>query len=256
MADIEYGRVLGGGGSGTVYHGFWKSKGIQVALKTVKISPEKCDARIMAELGEHPNIISFFGFAHKYPETIIVTALATNGSLGDYLHKQHQVPLVDQSLKWAKQIAYGMAHMHKLHIVHRDLKSSNILFTNDMEVQLCDFGISRPMPNTTNVSKESGTWRWMAPEVAKKTQVNKACDVFSFSMVVWELMEHRIPFFDEDSEILASMQIISGKRPPFLSVWPKYLQDLIQCCWYENPHNRPPFTDIVTSLENKINFRR
>lgn len=126
-------------------------------MKKVQLSPDECDAKILAELGQHPNIISFFGFYHDYPDTTIVTALATNGSLYQYLYKDRKVPTLEQSLKWARQIAYGMAHIHALGIVHRDLKSSNILFNEDMEVQICDFGVSRSMPNTTEISKEAGT---------------------------------------------------------------------------------------------------
>ena len=256
MADLEFGDLLGEGGAGTVFGGLWKSKGICVALKKVKCTPEECDVKVMAELGEHPNIISFYGFTRDHPNTIIVTALAANGSLWDYLHKRHEIPSMKQTLKWAKQIANGMAYMHKLNFVHRDLKSSNILLTSDMEIQLCDFGTSRLMENTTYASKVAGTLRWMAPEVVEKKPTNKSCDVFSFAMVVWELIEQKLPFHDCPSEVVASHRIISGKRPPFIAEWPKFLSDLIQVCWSQNPRDRPHFTDIVTSLENEVYFRR
>ena len=178
-----------------------------------------------------------------------------NESLYRYLHKRGGVPSVDQSLLWARQIAYGMAHLHQLKIVHRDLKSSNILFNSDMEAQICDFGIARPMENTTLASKLGGTLRWMAPEVAEGIHYNKSCDVFSYAMVVWELIEHKLPYHDCTSEVVASMRIISGDRPPFLSEWPKYLKSLIEDGW-SDPHNRPPFHDIVTSLTHKMYFRR
>ena len=165
--DLEYGDLLGEGGGGAVYRGTWKSKGITVALKKVRLSPEHCDAKILAKLGEHPNIISFFGFVHEYPDTTVIIALAKNGSLYQCLHKDQKDITFDQGLKWARQIAYGMAHLHNLGIAHRDLKSSNNLFTDDMEVQICDFGLSRSIPNTTAISKTAGTWRWMAPEIAK-----------------------------------------------------------------------------------------
>ena len=253
--DLHFGEVLGEGSGGTVFAGIWKSKGILVALKRVRMTPNKCDARVMAVLGEHPNIISFYGFAHNHPETIIVTALAKNGSLYDHLYTKSNKPSAQQSLQWARHIAYGMAHVHKLELVHRDLKSSNVLFTNNMEAQICDFGTSRPMENTTYASKAKGTWRWMAPEVANEDAVCKMCDVFSFSMVVWELMEHKVPFHDS-KELRASMRIVNGERPRFLSPWPKYLTDLIEAGWSHNPHDRPSFADIVTSLENEVYFRR
>ena len=253
-ADIDFGDLLGEGGGGTVFNGTWKSKGLPVAIKKVQLALDHCDAKILAELGEHPNIIRFFGFVHEHPDTIIVTALAKNGSLYQYLHKDLKVPTLEQSLKWARQISYGMAHIHKLGIAHRDLKSSNILFTDDMEVQICDFGLSRSIPNTTAISKMAGTWRWMAPEVALGKKINMMCDVFSFSMVVWEVMEHKVPFYNE-TDIVASMQIIQGKRPGFTFEWPGYLAKITNDGWSENPYRRPTFFDIITSLENKMDFR-
>ncbi|CAI8010873.1 Serine/threonine-protein kinase STY46 [Geodia barretti] len=252
--DVHYGDLLGEGGGGVVYRGTWKSKGIDVALKKVRLSPDHCDAKILAELGEHPNIISFFGFFHEYPDTTIVIALAKNGSLYQYLHKDQKDPTFDQSIRWARQTAYGMAHLHKLGIAHRDLKSSNILFTDDMEVQICDFGVSRPMPNTTAKPTLAGTYRWMAPEIADGKKVNMMCDVFSFFMVVWELMEHKVPFHNE-TDIKASMCIINGVRPPFTYQWPEYLEKLTEVGWSENSYDRPTFAEIITSLENKIYFR-
>ena len=240
-----------------MYAGVWKSKNMRVALKKVKMSSNRCDTDIMAKLGEHPNIISFYGFAVNYPEKIIVTALAENGSLFDYLHKKGIKPALEQSLTWAMEIAYGMAYMHQLDLVHRDLKSSNVLFTKNMTAQICDFGTSRPMIKTTAPSKVGGTYRWMAPEVADGDKINKACDVFSYAIVVWELIEHKIPFHNYRSDVKASLKILQGERPPITSPeWPLYLIELIQVCWSADPHDRPNFFGILTSLKNQFYFKQ
>ena len=256
LTDLKFGDFLGRGGFGTVFRGKWVSKGLDVALKKVGVPPEACDAKVMAELGKHPNIIGFFGYARSHPDTVIVTALAANGSLYDYLHVNKQIPTQQQSLTWAKQVAYAMAYMHKLGLVHRDLKSSNILFADDMIAQVCDFGTARTLDGTTFASKVSGTLRWMAPEVAVDEAINKMCDVFSFSLVVWELMEHKIPFHDARNELMASMAIMGGKRPPISSAWPDYLSALTKQSWSQNPQVRPSFDDIITSLDNKMYFKR
>ena len=256
LADLKFGKLLGRGGFGIVFRGKWVSKGLDVALKKVGVPPEACDAKVMAELGEHPNIISFFGYARNYPDTVIVTALALKGSLYDYLHKKKQIPTEQQSLAWAKQVAYAMAYMHRLDLVHRDLKSSNVLFTDDMTAQVCDFGTARSLEGTALASKVSGTYRWMAPEVAKEEPINKKCDVFSFSLVVWELMEHKIPYHHYVADYKVVNAIIGGKRPPISSAWPDYLSALTKQGWSQNPQDRPSFADIVTSLDNKMNFKR
>ena len=115
-----------------MFCGRWKSKGLDVALKKVNCTPDTSDAQIMMELGKHPNIIAFYGFAYNYPETIIVTAQAKKGSLFDLTHVRKEKPSEQQNLTWAKQIAYGMAYMHEHDLVHLDLKSSNILFSEEM----------------------------------------------------------------------------------------------------------------------------
>ena len=227
-----------------------------MALKSVFLSIEDAiDAKIMADLGKHPNIIGFFGYARNHPETIIVTALASKGSLYDYLHKEKQIPTQQQSLTWAKQVAFAMAYLHKLGLVHRDLKSSNILLSDDMTAQVCDFGAAR-MLDVTAQATMVGTQRWMAPEVVNGDPVNKKCDVFSFSLVVWELMEHKIPFHDIDNTYLVSKAITTGERPPISSAWPDYLSALTKQGWSPNPQDRPSFDDIVTSLDNKMYFKR
>ena len=256
MADLEFGELLGQGGFGTVFRGRWRSKGFDVALKKVIINPEESDAKVMKELGEHPNIISFLGFAYRRPETIVVTALAKKGSLFDYLHIRKEKPTEQQSLTWARQIAYGMAFMHRLDYVHRDLKSSNVLFSDDMVAQVSDFGTARFLKSSTVASKTAGTHRWMAPEVAQDDVINKKCDVFSYALVVWELMEHNIPYPEARTDIMASMAILSGERPPIGPNWPRYLSSLTQACWAPAPNDRPTFSDIVTSLENNTYFKR
>ena len=254
IADLKFGDLLGRGGYGAVFHGRWKSKGLDVALKKVNCTPDASDAQIMMELGRHPNISAFYGFAYNYPETIIFTSLAKKGSLYDLLHIRKEKPTEQQSLTWAKQIAYGMAYMHEHDLVHLDLKSSNILFSDEMVAQVCDFGTSRFLDQTITMSV-AGTPRWMAPEVAQNKPVNKQCDVFSFSLIVWEMMECKMPYHDAPSDVLAAMAIINGERPPISAKWPDYLSSLTQACWAAASNDRPTFSDIITSLENKTYFR-
>ena len=95
-----------------------------------------------------------------------------------------------------------------------------------MAAQVCDFGTAHTLEVITVAAKVSGTYRWMAPEVAEDKAINKKCDVFSFSLMVWELMEHKIPFHDIRNKLKASIAIMDDKRPPISSAWPDYLSAL------------------------------
>ena len=96
----------------------------------------------------------------------------------------------------------------------------------------------------------------MAPEVAWNDAINKQCDVFSYSLIMWEMMEQKIPYGDAPSDIMASVAIMSGERPLISASWPDYLSSLVQASWAPAPYNQPTFSDIVTSLENKVFFKQ
>jgi len=250
LSDLVFRAFLGEGGSGAVFRGKWRSKDLDVALKKCNVPPESSDASILSQLGEHPNIVTFYGFSYDYPQTIIVMELAGNGSLYDYLHKKNMKPSPEQSVKWAKQIAYGMAYLHRHDIVHRDLKSHNVLLSGDMEPLLCDFGLARTMKKTTKASSV-GTYEWMAPEVAFGGDVNQKCDTYSFAMVLWELMEHQVPFGDAPNGLVAAVMAKEGQRPPIGDHWPKFLVKLVQDCWAKSPYDRPAFEVIIRAINTK-----
>ena len=102
------------------------------------VTPQEVE--ILSSIPEHPNIISFYAIAFNYPDIFIVTEFAENGSLFNYLHKEKQFPTVDQSLAWALEVAQGMEHLHNHDIIHRDLKSANILLSAATTAKVCDFG--------------------------------------------------------------------------------------------------------------------
>lgn len=247
------GDRLGAGGYGAVYKGFWLSKGSEVAAKKCvgAYNVDMTDANIMRQLGDHPHIVTFFGYIYRTNDTMIIMQLVRNGSLYDYLHKKDNKPSLQQSLSWAKQISYAVSFLHSKEIAHLDLKSSNVLLSDTMEALICDFGTSRKLEQTTNVSDETGTRRWMAPEIARGGLLNKGCDIYSFAMVLWELVEHRIPFFEIEDEIQVSFSVIRGVRPSISKTWPDYLAELVQACWDDSPQKRPKFLDIIQSLNSK-----
>ena len=136
--------------------------------------------------------MKFFGVALSDDKisTLIVTEFAVGGSLYTALHERKEgVPTADQSLGWAMQIASGMAHLHSHNIIHRDLKSPNVLLSHGY-LKVCDFGTARQLSKTCTPTGKMGTYRWMAPEIAESenTRINNKCDVFSYGMIIYEII--------------------------------------------------------------------
>jgi len=251
--------MIGQGGFGAVFRGKWKArKGEVVAVKKCTIAGTKenpdipREVQILSSVPEHPNIISFYAIAHNYPDMFIVTEFAEKGSLFDYFHKKMQVPTIDQSLAWALQVAQGMEHLHNHDIIHRDLKSANILLSAAMTAKVCDFGTARYLANTTVQTGEAGTRRWMAPEVMEEVEakINKKCDSYSFGMVAYELLVHKLPYYATPSDAMVFVKVIPGERPEIPASVPQYLNSLLTACWDADHHKRPTFQNISKCLQN------
>ena len=213
------------------------------------------DAEILSVLPRHPNVVFFYATSTSEDATYIVTELVTNGSLYDYIHTEKGELDQPQSISWAKQIAYGMEHLHGHNIVHRDLKSGNVLISGDMEMKVCDFGTARAVVDKCEQSTVRGTYRWMAPEIMKEDDaiIDKNCDVFSYGCVLYELFERKLPYHKEKNSVFLAMKVLDGLRPEFSedTCIPPFLRDLMQACWEDDPQKRPPFEDCITALRMK-----
>ena len=251
--------MIGQGGFGAVFQGKWKArKGEVVAVKKCTIAGTRenpdipREVQILNSVPEHPNIISFYAIAFNYPDIFIVTEFAEKGSLFNYLHKEKQVPTVDQSLAWALEVAQGMEHLHNHDVIHRDLKSANILLSSAMAAKVGDFGTARYLSNTTVQTGIAGTARWMAPEVmeAIEAKINKKCDSYSFGMVAYELLVHKLPYYETPGDAMVFVKVIQGERPEIPASVPQYLNSLLTACWDADHHKRPTFQNISKCLQN------
>ena len=250
------GKCLGQGGFGIVYEAKWKKK-----VVAAKVCPGNLlenlsrEIQILASLSPHSNVLTFFGAAVSSDaiNTYIITELASNGSLYDYLHERKEVPSPDQSLAWAQQVASGMQHLHNNNVVHRDLKSGNILLGFGLLAKVCDFGTARTMAKTT-MTNQAGTFRWMAPEVVEdiEASINKMCDVFSYGMVLYEIFDRKIPYADLSSNARVGMAVLQGKRPPIPDTLPPFLHPLLKACWEEDPNKRPQFGAVVLAIQTGL----
>ena len=254
--EVRFGDCIGKGSYGFVYEATWKEK--KVAVKACLgnlVESDSTDSReikILASLPNHANVIKFLGVGvWNDPEcTYIFTDLATEGSLHRYLHVRKNIPSPQQSLGWALQIAKGMQHLHSENVVHRDLKSTNILLTSDLVAKVCDFGTARILAKTST-TEQRGTCAWMAPEIHEGSKpINKMCDVFSYGMVLYEIYSGKIPY-DTLCSTMIGAAVLKGERPPIPDTLPQFLHSLLQACWQKEPNKRPAFKDIVRAIQTE-----
>ncbi|KAJ7956251.1 Serine/threonine protein kinase [Quillaja saponaria] len=260
MSQLFIGGKFASGRHSRIYRGIYKQR--DVAIKMISQPEEDANLAAMLEKQfssevailfrlQHPNIITFVAACKKPPVFCIMTEYLAGGSLRKYLHQQepHSVPL-DLVLKLALDISRGMQFLHSQGILHRDLKSENLLLGEDMCVKVADFGISCLESQVGNPKGFTGTYRWMAPEMIKEKHHTKKVDVYSFGIVLWELLTALTPFENMTSEQAAFAVSHKNARPPFPSGCPLAFSHLINRCWSSNPDKRPHFDEIVSVLKS------
>ncbi|GMJ13484.1 high leaf temperature 1 [Hibiscus trionum] len=260
MSQLLIGNKFASGRHSRIYRGIYKQ--MDVAIKIISQPEEDENLAIFLEkqfISEvallfhlrHPNIITFVAACKKPPVFCIITEYLAGGSLRKYLHQQepYSVPL-DLTLKLALDIARGMQFLHSQGILHRDLKSENLLLGEDMCVKVADFGISCLESQCGSAKGFTGTYRWMAPEMIKEKHHTKKVDVYSFGIVLWELLTALTPFDNMTPEQAAFAVCQKNARPPLPSSCPPAFSHLINRCWSGNPEKRPQFDEIVSILES------
>lgn len=259
--DFELGAFLGRGSFGVVFHAKWN--GINVAVKSVGSRSGRGVPKEVVLLSkvQHPNIIDFYGYSESNSHIFLVMEYADCGSLYDIIHRYHpQYGAVEYSpahvLNWSLQCAEAMDYLHtrRPKIIHRDLKPSNVLLSRDCEVvKICDFGEARTIQ--TEMTAGSGTPLWMAPEVINGTNYTEKCDVYSFGIVLWEMIYRKKPFHDLEVEGQGIfLAVYKGLRPTPLDDIPWSLRNLITSCWDEYPKDRPSFGELIKFLRLAFNF--
>ncbi len=262
-SELQFDKELGKGGFGVVYRGTWRH--IDVAVKQLlmdNISPEAAEeftkeAQMMANL-RHDNIVQFRGYCVS-PHYCIVMEYMPNGSLFHILRS-------NQPLDWplrfsiAVDMAKGLSYLHHENILHRDIKSLNVLLDKHMQAKLSDFGLSKVKTETrshsmaTKAKGESvGTLAWMAPELFKgrKAVFTQKCDIYSLGVTFWELATREIPFRDATSPELIPTWVQQGDREDIPTDCPKEFAELIKACWEGEPGKRPDADTLVVQLKPK-----
>ncbi|CAN0890296.1 Serine/threonine/tyrosine-protein kinase HT1 [Linum grandiflorum] len=261
MSQLFIGNKFASGKHSRIYRGIYKQR--DVAIKLISQPQEDEDlafflekqfsseVALLFQLCHHPNIITFVAACKKPPVFCIITEYLAGGSLRKYLHHQEPYSLpISLVLKLALDIAHGMQYLHSQGILHRDLKSENLLLDMDMSVKVADFGISCLESQCGSAKGFTGTYRWMAPEMIKEKHHTKKVDVYSFGIVLWELFTALTPFDNMTPEQAAFAVCQKNARPPLPGTCPRAFAHLINRCWSSNPGKRPHFDEIVAILES------
>jgi len=186
---------------------------------------------------------------------MIVTELMEKGSLKDII-KREGAPSFEQTIQYAIDIADAMSYVHYYGIIHRDLKCDNILVNRDNVAKVADLGLAREIDIDNGMTVMAGTPKWEAPEVlvAKKgkgRQYSTSADVWSYGMLLYEMVSGEDPFSDvHDIFELKKVIVNKGKRPKIPKTTNKELKALMKECWKSEPDKRPEFKVIVTKLNN------
>lgn len=145
----------------------------------------------------------------KPPVFCIITEYLSGGSLRAFLHKLEHTALPMQKLiAISLEIARGMEYIHSQGVIHRDLKPENILFDEEFCLKIADFGIACEAAFCDSLAEDPGTYRWMAPEMIKLKAYNQKVDVYSFGLVLWEMVTGTIPY-EEMTPIQAAFAVLN-----------------------------------------------
>ncbi|KAK2646087.1 hypothetical protein Ddye_021282 [Dipteronia dyeriana] len=260
LRKLNMGPAFAQGAFGKLYRGTYN--GEEVAIKILErpvnnlekaqlIEQQFQQEVMMLATLKHPNIVRFIGGCRKPMVWCIVTEYAKGGSVRQSLAKrQNRSVALKSAVKQALDVARGMAYVHGLGLIHRDLKSDNLLISNDKSIKIADFGVARIEVQTEGMTPETGTYRWMAPEMIQHRPYTQRVDVYSFGIVLWELITGMLPFQNMTAVQAAFAVVNKGARPIIPNDCLPVLGEIMSRCWDSNPDVRPPFSEVVRMLEH------
>jgi hypothetical protein len=270
--EIKFQKRIGQGGSATTYLGSWAG-GQQVAIKVASITEFglegwRTEVAALQKL-HHPNIIRLLGsIEHKSPLTYcLVLEYCNAGDLSTAL--KYPTPR-NFLFHVAISIANAMSYLHNRHVIHRDLKPGNVLCDGNIAsgnfvVKVTDFGVAtedgdwpetqHPIggpagaENANNLTGETGTYRWMAPEVIRREAYSNMADVYSFAIMIWQFVTHEEPYYDLGAAEAACLVAGEMLRPPIPESAPASIRELIEANWSDDPKSRWKFERVAETLK-------
>jgi serine/threonine protein kinase len=270
--DLTLGKVLGSGAFGEVYKAQLDESEVNnipeytVAAKTVKDASQSvegtkallAEASVMCQVGAHPNLVSMVGVVTRGDPLVLVISFAAGGSVQDVLKKQHASgePLsIADKLQMAVEVARGMEHIAKNHFIHRDLAARNVLVAEGL-CKIADFGLSRgggggSDDDDDTYTSSNGVFpvRWTAPEAMETMQFAPPTDVWSFGIVMIELLtDGEQPYYGTNNPDVMKLTMSGGRHPKPERCTDEIYKLLLEC-WDAEPAKRPTFTTLAARLK-------
>jgi serine/threonine protein kinase len=236
--------------------------GSPVAVKTMLPELQSKDKLVRRFIDEimlmstlhHPNVVLFLGASIRKPNLFLVLEYCVHGSLHHFLKNEAEHGVrVTMSLiyRFALDIARGVYYLHRrANVLQRDLKARNVLVDESLNAKVADFGLSRIMAEAGEDNKLTacGTPAWTAPEIVKMERYTEKVDVYSFGIILWELITRQEPYGGQKGVQIAYAAAEQGLRPKVPAYCPPEYAELMQECWAARPDDRPSFEEILKRL--------
>ncbi|TYI66745.1 hypothetical protein E1A91_D09G246700v1 [Gossypium mustelinum] len=283
LAKLDLRNVIAHGTYGTVYRATydnqdvavklldWGEDGIATTAETAALRASfRQEVAVWHKL-DHPNVTKFIGASMgtsnlKIPSKVpsadnhnplpsraccVVVEYLPGGTLKQYLIRNRRKKLAFKIVvQLALDLARGLSYLHSRKIVHRDVKTENMLLDGHRNLKIADFGVARvEAQNPRDMTGETGTLGYMAPEILEGKPYNRTCDVYSFGICLWEIYCCDMPYPDLSFADVSSAVVRQNLRPDIPRCCPNSLANIMKKCWNANPEKRPAMEEVVRMLE-------
>lgn len=282
LSKLELRQEVAHGTYGTVYQGTydsqevavkvldWGEEGIATTSDTANIREAFRKEVIVWQKLDHPNVTKFIGASMgtsnlKVPSKnssddpsipaskacCVVVEFLSGGTLKQYLIRNRRRKLPFRVvIQLALDLSRGLSYLHSKRIAHRDVKTENMLLDAHRTLKIADFGVARvEAQNPRDMTGETGTLGYMAPEVLEGRAYDKTCDVYSFGICLWEIYCCDMPYPDLSFTDVSSAVVRQNLRPSIPRCCPGSLANIMKKCWDSHPEKRPEMSEVVTMLE-------
>lgn len=254
LEELEFQEAVGVGSFGAVWRGAWR--GEVVAIKRCKLGHEKYANMLLKEIQHlqrlrHTRLVSFLGCSRKEPYVYMIMEYLPGGSLYDQLFKRGRRPEFRDGVRMGWQIAEGLTYLHQRNVVHRDLKTANVVLDSNMDCKICDFGLTMTLERSHEIIKGlQGTARYMAPEQFEvDARISLQVDVWALGCALLEILCFTIPFKRCQHAQEVARELLKVKRAPAAPGDSDPLaRTLIQACLRLAPEERPSAPRLEEAL--------